>query len=484
MKPKTHKRSPLLNRTAGAAAALLLGGGGLAAVNYASAGEWNNQPESRKGAAVQQVSTIACPNVVDRLRNVPKQSKQEVAEELAKLDSQIGDSYKRLATNGDEALRDPSWTRNAVLNPLVDKRRATIERIQIALERQGVQQAGLKKLAKCKMKNGGQIAPNDGQQGGDQGGQGGGQGGQDGGDQGGEAPPASGPVPEDFVDINDVQPNVQNPENQGNASTGKFTTACGTNENRIFNSDNVIVAPGVSNGAHHMHDYVGNQANDAFASDEVLAQGATTCANQEDLSTYYWPVIRDLTAGDEADVNEPGGGQDGNVGKIIQPAEVTLDFVGSPVGEVVEMPRFLRIITGDAKSFTNGNANVNSSWSCTGFEDRQIEDKYPLCPEGSQVVRKFEFQSCWDGQNIDSANHRDHVAFAGEDGSCNDGFVAIPKLVQRIVYDVPTGPNFALDTFPEQLHKPITDHGDFINVMSEGLMAQAVECINTGQECT
>ncbi|MBT3086072.1 DUF1996 domain-containing protein [Streptomyces sp. CYG21] len=66
----------------------------------------------------------------------------------------------------------------------------------------------------------------------------------------------------------------------------------GRNENGKFNPDNVIVAPGVSNGAHHMHDYIGNQANDAFATDDVLANGATTCRNQGDRSTYYWPVLR------------------------------------------------------------------------------------------------------------------------------------------------------------------------------------------------
>ena len=27
------------------------------------------------------------------------------------------------------------------------------------------------------------------------------------------------------------------------------------------------------------------------------------------------------------------------------------------------------------------------------------------------------------------------------------------------------GASFALDTFPEQLHNPVTDHGDFVNVM-------------------
>lgn len=153
------------------------------------------------------------------------------------------------------------------------------------------------------------------------------------------------------------------------------------------------------------------------------------------------------------------------------------------------MPRLLRIITGDAKAFVNGPANANASWSCTGFEDRQMKDKYPLCPAGSDVVRTFRFQSCWAGANIDSANHRTHVAFAAADGSCPAGLRAVPQLVQRIVYDVDapsladggrTTPLFAVDSFPEQLHKPVTDHGDFIDVFDDDLMREMVDCIHTG----
>lgn len=117
------------------------------------------------------------------------------------------------------------------------------------------------------------------------------------------------------------------------------------------------------------------------------------------------------------------------------------------------------------------------------IRDRQLKDKYPICPAGSQVVRSFAFQSCWDGQNTDSANHRTHVAFADENGQCQEGFQAIPQLKQRIVYDIPPGPGFAVDSFPEQLHKPITDHGDFINVFDDDVMTKMVDCINTGKEC-
>ncbi len=127
---------------------------------------------------------------------------------------------------------------------------------------------------------------------------------------------------------------------------------------------------------------------------------------------------------------------------ILVAKQAEIKFVGSPTGEVVGMPRFLRIITGDAKAFTNGPANANAHWSCTGFRgqgaaDRQVPDR----PQGSQVVRSFAFQSCWDGQNIDSANHRTHVAFADAGGNCQNGFKAIPQLTMRLVYDAPQPSN-------------------------------------------
>jgi hypothetical protein len=280
--------------------------------------------------------------------------------------------------------------------------------------------------------------------------------------------------------------------NGNSGSRGTFTTNCGTNGNDNHNTDNVIVAPGVTNGAHHLHDYVGNQNNDAFASDQELAGASTTCQNQGDKSSYFWPVLRLQDGTQDFDQNNDGGGKEGNVGKILQPAQAQLKFVGNKKGNVVAMPTALRIITGDAKAQVNGNANANVNWSCTGFENKvQLKDKYPICPQGSQVVRTSNFQSCWDGQNIDSANHRTHVSFVQADGTCANGFKAIPQLQVRLVYNVPAPKlqngqvvnPYAVDTFPEQLHKPITDHNDFINFFSANLMNKMVNCINTGKQC-
>ncbi|MFI6811267.1 DUF1996 domain-containing protein [Nonomuraea sp. NPDC050328] len=279
-----------------------------------------------------------------------------------------------------------------------------------------------------------------------------------------------GPFPDDFIDIRRVQPNAS-----GNLTGrgGSFTSRCGTNANGHQNPDNFIVAPGVRNGAHHLHDYVGNLSTDAFSTDQSLAAAGTTC-RLNDRSTYFWPVLRDRRVDDNL------GDPDGNVGRVLRPRQAIMLFRGT--GERVgPMPRFLRLITGDAKAATNGGANARAQWTCTGFTNR-ITTKYPLCPRFSQVVRILDFPSCWDGQNTDSANHRTHVVFP-QGGRCPQGTRAVPQLRMILTYSVAPGLSYALDAFPEQKHNPVTDHADFANVMPDRLMAFAVSCINRGRRC-
>ncbi|WP_149826344.1 DUF1996 domain-containing protein [Streptomyces tailanensis] len=511
------RRSPLAVRAIAASAALAVAGGGLVWANfYASAGESKSNQNSTLASA--QVATIDCPDVGQQLTSVPEKARAGVAKELALLDQQVTDAYKRLADTRQAQAGDAGFVNNAIIGPLKSKRVATLDRISINIRNAGGQvPQGMDQLATCQgvadqnqTNNGGRGngGRGDGQNGNNNQGQdqnqdnGQGQGqdqdqGQDNGQDQGQV--VNGPVADDFVDITTVQPNGGPQGVNGNGlaangdggSTGTFTTSCGTNGNDNHNSDNIIVAPGVDNGAQHTHDYVGNQDNNAFTSDQQFLQADTSCQNQGDKSSYYWPVLRLQDGTQEFDANDLGGGAEGNIGRILEASEAQLKFVGNKKSDVVAMPQALRIITGDAKAFTNGLANANTNWSCTGFEDRQLTDKYPICPEGSSVVRTSFFQSCWDGQNIDSANHRTHVDFVEADGSCANGFQAIPQLQARLVYDVPAPQiqngqvvnPFAVDGFPDQLHKAITDHNDFINFFDENTMNQVVDCINSGQDC-
>jgi hypothetical protein len=458
-----------------------------------------------------------------------------------------------------------------------------------------------------------------------------------------------------FVDITKVKANVKAPKPQGDATTGTFTVDCGRNENGHFNPDNFIAAPGVQNGAEHLHDYVGNLTTDANSSNNSLEGGGTTCKNGDE-SAYFWPVIRidkgqaeaaaaagnaaagnaaadaaaadpaaavaaadkalaaakkkgdknaikkaeadkaaadkaaadaaaadaaaadaaaaggnnaaadaaaaDVAAADKAlaaakkkgDKNAikkaeadkaaadkaaadaaagagnaaagnaaadkaaadkaaadakkaaaaknkgqaankkaaaQGTGKDqvltGNDGDVQQPQVAELTFRGSPVGDVVAMPKFLKILYGDAKRSINGDKNTKASWTCTGFEDKVLLTKYPICPNGSSVKRIHDFPSCWDGKNTDSANHRDHILFPDANGNCKKGFKAVPQLRVSLTYNIPAdvqqAAQYKVDSFPDEKHDPQTDHDDFANVMSDAIMTRLVDCINSNKTC-
>lgn len=304
----------------------------------------------------------------------------------------------------------------------------------------------------------------------------------DGGDEDEQFPgrdEASPPDDDDYVDITDVSPGADGKGGQF-SSAGSFRTDCGRNaDGANRNSDNLVLAPGKRNGAQHTHDYVGTTAT-FDSSDDDLQSGDTTCGNG-DQSTYYWPVIRDLN-GTGADEDEDGGGKDGNEGAIMTPSSADLTFHGNPEEDVVAAPQALRLATGDAKAATNGDENANAKWTCSGFEDRTTT-KYPQCPQGSNLVRILDFPSCWDGENTESDDQRSHVRFPEEDGSCGEGTQPIPALRMTLTYDRPSGTDFALDSFPDQQHDPVTDHASTINFMPEELMDRAVSCINAGRSC-
>ncbi|WP_377270575.1 DUF1996 domain-containing protein [Peterkaempfera sp. SMS 1(5)a] len=501
-----HQRGQRRGRAVaiGVAAALALGGGGYAAFTASASADDN-----------VAAASIACPRVNELLGSVPGQAKAEVDRDLVQVDALTQDANARLhAAHGQGGQ---NFVQNAILGPLRDQRVALFDRIGTVMERTGGQRPqNLAGMASCSLQNGGGGGQADqgSQQGGQQSGQdnqaGGGQatqagGGQatqaGGGQQGGQngqngagtgtgtgQQNANGPLgadgfanglsAADFVDIRSVQPNANDPRL---GRSGIFTSRCGVSDHN--NPANFIVAPGVENGAHHVHDYVGNKTSDGFSTNDSLAAGGTTCANQGDKSAYYWPVVRITQAGDQGDANELGGQADNNIGTKIKASSVRLEFRGNAKSKVTAMPEFLRIITGDAKAaVTNGPANARAQWTCSNAQNRRLTDKYPLCGS-ARTVRILDFPSCWDGQNTDSANHRTHVVFPAADGTCQNGFKAIPQLRMTLSYNIPQGSTFALDSFPEELHKAITDHGDFVNVMSPGLMNQVVRCINSGRRC-
>jgi hypothetical protein len=293
------------------------------------------------------------------------------------------------------------------------------------------------------------------------------------------ASPATGPFPTDFTGIGAVAASPAPVPGPG-ASTGTVTEDCGVDAENHHNADNLVVSPGLTNGAHHTHDYVGNLSTTAFSTNASLAAAPTTCTDG-DKSTYFWPVLRRQDQ-PGTDPHAVGGGHDGNLGRILPPASVTVQFQGNPAGAVVPMPRFLRMITGDPVAATVGLAQAHAQWGCSGFADRHTM-LYPRCPSGQRLTRTFDFPSCWNGLDTDSENHRTHVLFPAADGVCPPATFPVPRLHVVVAYDVRPGTPIAVDAFPEQKHSPVTDHSGFVDVMTDHRMTAVVACLNSGRRC-
>ncbi|MEU5098876.1 hypothetical protein [Streptomyces sp. NPDC020996] len=116
------------------------GGAGATPAATAGAGQ-------QSGANGSAAGTITCPDVASRLPAVPASAKAEVDRNLALLNTQIQEANKRLVDTVGQG--GPNFVNNAILGPLTDKRKSTIDRIAIAIGRTAAKPTGLDSLAAC-----------------------------------------------------------------------------------------------------------------------------------------------------------------------------------------------------------------------------------------------------------------------------------------------------------------------------------------------
>ncbi|MFJ8962584.1 DUF1996 domain-containing protein [Lentzea sp. NPDC102401] len=420
---------------------------------------------------------VACPAVADRMPAVPQQARNEVTKNLELLDQQLKEANDRVARN--ENPGDPNFVNNAILGPLRSKRVATLDRIAIAIGR-SARKPNLVSLADCDLRFGGGHADHSqapskfAAQG---------NGARDGATPTIKCPSVRGAlpgVPDQAIDETDR--NLALLDKQIAEANQRLVTSKGQGGPNFV--DNAILGP--------LKDKrIATLDRIAIA----IGRNASKPQGLERLAPCKLNETGNAGGGDNSGGGEPSlaapSGQNlelvGNNGKIVQPAQVKIEYRGNAVSKVTGMPKFLKMITGDAKPTSRGPANARATWTCSGFEDR-LSDKYVICPKDRQVMRVHDFPGCWDGRSTDSANHRDHVRFPDQrSGACPDGFRAIPQLRISVVYNIPRDVQekgqYQLDAFPEENHNPFSDHNDFANVNSDQTMAEIVKCVNEGRRC-
>ncbi|MEU2585018.1 hypothetical protein ABZ612_19075 [Streptomyces avermitilis] len=151
--PKYNKRRVAL---IGGAAAVVLSGAVIA--GSALAGE-TSKSSATSARTLADTGTIACPDVKSQLPTVPASAQAEVDRNLALLDTQIAEANKRLVDTVGQG--GANFVQNAILGPLADKRKSTIDRIAISIGRTAEKPQGLDALAECALSTDGAVGTGD-----------------------------------------------------------------------------------------------------------------------------------------------------------------------------------------------------------------------------------------------------------------------------------------------------------------------------------
>jgi hypothetical protein len=160
-------------------------------------------------------------------------------------------------------------------------------------------------------------------------------------------------------------------------------------------------------------------------------------------------------------------------------------------GTTTAFPDDFRMISGDPllRTYTATSAQKAVTFLCLDFNGKSVTYNYlppTLCPSG--IRAQINFPSCWDGKNLDSVDHKSHVAFLSggpDSGTCSDP--NFPVVLPRVFMEVYWSSN-DFDSYRSQAlnstqpfvfsHGDPTGYGyhaDYINGWDAGVLQNAVD---------
>lgn len=240
-----------------------------------------------------------------------------------------------------------------------------------------------------------------------------------------------------------------------------------------FGPDDPIVFPGQP-GDSHMHSFYGSTTTNANSTAASLLAAPSTCGRNmqtSDHSAYWIPSLYKKNA-------------DGSLALVKNDDQQMFIYYRRPGGtggpKVHPFPPGLRMIAGNANA-TSPQSLFVVDWDCSGGPE------YPSIPQcqtdpSQSLHASIEFPSCWDGTQLDSADHRSHMVYANADnGACPaDHPISLPQITYEIDYPgIAGGPQYTLSS-----HGPYTMHADFFAAWDPQVQnALVIGCLNAGRDC-
>jgi hypothetical protein len=228
--------------------------------------------------------------------------------------------------------------------------------------------------------------------------------------------------------------------------------------------DDPIVFPNLP-GASHMHSFFGSRVTNAHTTLADLERGDTNCNPSVDKSSYWVPTLYD---GDTP----------------VEPVITTFYYLGEDVrpdvtARIQPFPPGLRIVAGNARA-TGPDDDTIARWSCLHAGHVPASRDFVTCPPGTMLESYLDFPQCWNGRDLDSPDHKSHMAYP-VNGDCPSSHpVPVPKLRQVLRYPVNGDPS----RFRLASGGGYTMHGDFFNAWPPAELERRVrDCIRPIIKC-
>jgi Domain of unknown function (DUF1996) len=236
-----------------------------------------------------------------------------------------------------------------------------------------------------------------------------------------------------------------------------FVTGCRFSHR---NQDDMIVFPGEP-GRSHDHTYFGAATTSADSTVASLQTGGTTCRRAGDTAAYWVPTLF-------------------REGVAVEPLGATIYYRRRTIAPLRAFPRGLEMIAGDARS-AGPQARRITFWNCGAAGGVPASSEPPDCPDGTRTGLRLHvtFPNCWDGQHLDSPDHRSHMAYSAG-GVCPATHpVEVPAISLIVRYGITD--DHGLELASGGVHSA---HADFINAWHQSTLRRLVaRCLNALRHC-
>jgi hypothetical protein len=258
------------------------------------------------------------------------------------------------------------------------------------------------------------------------------------------------------------------------SDSGDFRTSC---EYSHMAYDDPIVYPGQP-GKSHLHAFFGNTgANASSTAASLSATGNSTCRGGTVNRSAYWvPALIDTRDGTP-------------VKPMISNFYYKTGYNNIPKASFRALPQGLRMIAGDAM---NATATGSFGFKCIdgGGNETMSGKSVQNCGVGQTLIAEVWFPQCWDGVNLDSPDHKSHMAYLTGDAVCPSTHpVALPQITFNVQYAVTEKDSarrwrLASDTYDAAQPAGYSMHGDWFNGWKKDIMDAWVKgCNQASRDC-